>query len=96
MGWAHRSLDNAEWSGFVRENAKAGDTLLLGRRTYDLMVSYGPTPGAIKADPVMAERMNNLPKVGFSRTLGEYEGMKTSASAKACRTSPLRNWHRRC
>ena len=42
---------------------------MFGRITYALMASYWPTPLAIKNDPVVAERMNNLPKVVFSRTL---------------------------
>jgi dihydrofolate reductase len=33
------------------------------------MASYWPTPQAMQNDPVVAERMNNLPKVVFSRTL---------------------------
>jgi len=33
------------------------------------MLSYWPTPLAMKNDPIVAERMNNLPKVVFSRTL---------------------------
>jgi dihydrofolate reductase len=67
MSWAHKQ--DAEWNAFVRENASAGGELLFGRITYDLMTSYWPTPLAMKNDPVVAERMNNLPKVVFSRTL---------------------------
>ena len=33
------------------------------------MASYWPTPMAMKNDPVVAEGMNSLPKVVFSRTL---------------------------
>jgi dihydrofolate reductase len=33
------------------------------------MTSYWPTPYAMQNDPIVAERMNNLPKVVFSRTL---------------------------
>jgi dihydrofolate reductase len=42
---------------------------LFGRITYELMASYWPPPDAIKNDPIVAEGMNNLPKVVFSRTL---------------------------
>jgi dihydrofolate reductase len=42
-----------------------------GRVTYDLMASYWPTPLAAQNDPVVAERMNSLPKIVFSRTLKE-------------------------
>ena len=67
MSWAHK--DDAEWNAFVAENASGGGTLVLGRITYDLMVGFWPTPFALENMPVVAERMNNLPKVVFSRTL---------------------------
>jgi dihydrofolate reductase len=47
----------------------SADTLLFGRVTYQMMAAYWPTPEAISADPVIAERMNNLPKIVFSTTL---------------------------
>lgn len=71
LSWAHRDTTDAEWNEFVAENAKSGGMLLLGRITYELMASYWPTPQAMENDPVVAERMNNLPKVVFSRTLDE-------------------------
>ena len=67
MSWAHKQ--DAEWNTFVQENASGGGELLFGRITYELMTSYWPTPYAMKNDPIVAERMNNLPKVVFSRTL---------------------------
>jgi dihydrofolate reductase len=67
--WAHQAPQDAEFLAFVAENAKSGGELLFGRVTYELMASYWPTPLAMKNDPVVAERMNHLPKVVFSRTL---------------------------
>jgi len=67
MSWAHKQ--DAEWKAFAAENASDGGTLVFGRITYDLMASFWPTPLATQIDPVVAERMNNLPKVVFSRTL---------------------------
>ncbi len=67
MSWAHKQ--DAEWNAFVAENARSGGELLFGRITYELMKSYWPTPAAAKAVPVVAERMNNLPKIVFSKTL---------------------------
>ena len=69
ISWAHRSKQDAEWNAFVAENAKGGGVLVFGRITYELMASYWPTADALKNDPVVAERINNLPKVVFSRTL---------------------------
>jgi dihydrofolate reductase len=43
--------------------------MVFGRITYELMASFWPTPQAAKNEPVLAERMNALPKLVFSRTL---------------------------
>jgi dihydrofolate reductase len=67
MSWAHKQ--DAEWNSFVEENASAGGELLFGRITYELMSSFWPTLFALKNYPIVAERMNSLPKVVFSRTL---------------------------
>jgi dihydrofolate reductase len=42
---------------------------VFGRVTYDLMAGYWPTAAAIEGDPVVAEQMNELPKIVFSRAL---------------------------
>jgi dihydrofolate reductase len=67
MSWAHKQ--DAEWNSFIKGNASGEGTLLFGRKTYELMAGYWPTPMAMKNDPVVAEGMNKLPKVVFSRTL---------------------------
>jgi len=67
IDWAHKS--DPEWDAFVADNARGGGLLLFGRVTYELMLAYWPTPEALKNNPVVAEGMNNLPKVVFSRTL---------------------------
>lgn len=71
MSFAHNNIPDAEWDAFVENNAGGGGTLIFGRITYELMASYWPTPLASANMPVVAERMNNLPKVVFSRTLAE-------------------------
>lgn len=67
MSWAHK--DDPEWNAFVADNARGGGELLFGRVTYDLMAGFWPTPQAFETAPVVAERMNSLPKIVFSRTL---------------------------
>ena len=47
------------------------DTLVFGRRTYEGMASYWPTPAALDGDPIVAERMNGIRKVVFSKSLPE-------------------------
>jgi dihydrofolate reductase len=67
MRWAHKQ--DPEWNEFVAANARGGGVLLFGRVTYEMMASYWPTPMAAQNSPAVAEHMNNLQKVVFSRTL---------------------------
>jgi dihydrofolate reductase len=71
MSWAHKGPDDVEWNAFVSANASGGGELVFGRVTYEMMASFWPTPQALQIMPVVAERMNNLPKVVFSKTLAE-------------------------
>ena len=76
MSWAHN--DDPEWNAFAAENAKGGGALLFGRVTYELMASFWPTPQAIKSFPTVAEGMNSMPKVVFSRTLEQASWKNTT------------------
>jgi len=58
---------------FAVDSIKSTDTLLFGRVTYELMASFWQTKDAIKNAPLLAERMNNLPKIVFSRMLDGAE-----------------------
>jgi dihydrofolate reductase len=78
MSWAHSASQDPEWESFVEENASGGGVLVFGRITYELMVSWWPTPQAKKTFPVVAERMNNLPKIVFSRTMDEASWNNTT------------------
>lgn len=60
---------DGEFNEFAIEQTGAVDMLLFGRVTYQLMASYWPTPSAIANDPIVADLMNRLPKMVFSRTL---------------------------
>ena len=77
FSWAHSGYEDANFNAFVADNARGGGQLLLGRITYELMAGYWPTPDAIKNDPIVAEGMNNMPKVVFSRTLGKVSWNNT-------------------
>jgi dihydrofolate reductase len=68
MSWAHKH--DPEWMSFVSDNASGEASLVFGRITYDLMAGYWPTKQALDSLPAVAERMNSLPKIVFSRTLG--------------------------
>ncbi len=69
MSWAHAGDPDPEWSDFVEGNARRGGALVFGRITYELMARYWPTEMARENDPVVAERMNAMAKIVFSRTL---------------------------
>ncbi|MEN6334184.1 MAG: dihydrofolate reductase family protein [Phycisphaerales bacterium] len=70
MTWAKEGNDE-EFNAFTSENAEGGGELLFGRITYELMASFWPTPQAREVLPLVAEQMNSLPKVVFSRTMRE-------------------------
>ncbi len=71
FSWAHSGKPDAEFDAFVAGNAAGGGELLFGRITYEMMAGYWPSPLARANDPAVAERMNALPKVVFSRTLAK-------------------------
>ena len=58
-----------EFNEFAIQQTSEVDTLLFGRKTYELMASYWPTEAALKDDPIVAGLMNSLPKIVISTTL---------------------------
>jgi dihydrofolate reductase len=67
MSWAHKN--DPEWNAYAAENASGGGVLLFGRITYEMMASFWPSPAARQMNATVADQMNALPKVVFSRTL---------------------------
>jgi len=78
MDWAKMVEHDKEWNDFVAENAKGDGALLFGRKTYELMIQYWPTPMAVKHDPVVAERMNAMRKFVVSKTLEKASWSNTT------------------
>jgi dihydrofolate reductase len=76
MSWAHK--DDAEWNDFVADNARGEAVLVFGRVTYEMMARWWPTPQALQTMPVVAERMNRLQKVVFSKTLDRASWSNTT------------------
>ncbi len=68
---------DAEFNEYAAEMRNSSDTFIFGRVTYELMARFWPTPEAMKNDPVIAEMMNSLPKIVFSRTLERAEWNNT-------------------
>lgn len=82
MSWAHKQ--DAEWNEFVAGNARGECAMVFGRVTYQMMAGWWPSPQAMQSMPGVAERMNNAPKVVFSRTLKEASWNNT----KLVKTDP--------
>lgn len=64
---------DAEFGEFSITQLDEIGALIFGRLTYEMMASYWPTPAAIDNDPVVAARMNELPKAVVTRTLDNAE-----------------------
>ena len=69
--------NDPEKSAYALEGLKSKSTLLFGRRTYEMMASFWPTPDAQKFAPAMAEGMNMAEKIVFSTTLKKAEWNNT-------------------
>jgi len=67
MSWAHTR--DAEWQQFTNENAGGDAELLFGRKTYQMMAGFWPTPQARQLMPEVAASMNRMRKYVFSRSL---------------------------
>jgi dihydrofolate reductase len=77
MSFTRNDNQDAEWDAFVNGNASGGGMLLFGRITYELMASFWPTPVAAEQMPVVAEHMNNLPKIVFSKSMDKVSWINT-------------------
>ncbi|MGA2296540.1 MAG: dihydrofolate reductase family protein [FCB group bacterium] len=62
-----------EFNEIARAFLDTVDTLLFGRLTYQIMANYWPTELALNDDPIIANKMNNLSKVVFSKTLDKVD-----------------------
>jgi dihydrofolate reductase len=66
-----------EFNEFAVEQLDTIGLVLFGRITYQGMASFWPTPFALESDPVVAARMNAVPKVVVSHTLDKAEWNNT-------------------
>ncbi len=69
MSWAHAR--DEEWQRFTNENAGGDAELIFGRKTYQMMAGFWPTPQARQMLPEVAASMNRMRKYVFSRSLNE-------------------------
>lgn len=71
----HRT--DEEFNQYSVDQLNTAGGLIFGRRTYELMGSYWPTPAATESDPEVAEKMNALPKYVVTRTLSSVNWANT-------------------
>lgn len=69
MSWAYAAPDDPEFATWVAGNAGSGSDLLFGRKTYEMMAAFWPTPMAAEQMPEVAEGMNAATKWVASRSL---------------------------
>jgi dihydrofolate reductase len=58
-----------EFNIFAKAQMKEADTILFGRRTYQLMESYWPSKAGLEDDPEIAKLMNETQKIVVSSSL---------------------------
>lgn len=68
MSWAH-TPDDGEFGAWVARNASSARALLLGRKTYQQMEAFWPTPLALAQLPEVARGINAAKKYVATRTL---------------------------
>jgi dihydrofolate reductase len=68
---------DAEFNEYASNFLDNIDILLFGRVTYELMANYWPTQEALTDDPIIAKKMNNIPKIVFSTTLSNVAWQNT-------------------
>ena len=76
ISW-HKHGGGEDENEFSAKSAGAGNTLLFGRVTYQMMASWWPTPMAMQQMPAIAKGMNDSEKIVFSKTLANADWSNT-------------------
>jgi dihydrofolate reductase len=79
MSWAHSN--DPEFGAFISQNAGSGGELLFGRKTYEMMAAFWPTPAAAAQMPAVAKGMNEVTKYVASRSLTKATWQNTKILA---------------
>ncbi len=78
----NKELDWHNWNPEMDEHMirffGRADTLLFGRKTYQLMESFWPTSAAEDENPGIRRVMNELPKIVFSKSLDKADWSDTT------------------
>lgn len=73
-----------EFTSFADAQLDEVDAVIFGRKTYDMMADFWPTPHAMAEEPGTATRMNMLPKIVFSHNTftASWENTEVSTDLK--------------
>lgn len=69
-----------EIAAFYKKMQQDVDTILLGRKTYDIMAAYWPTAQSASEDPEIISHMNDSRKIVYSTTLANADWSNTTIS----------------
>lgn len=70
ISWHKHREEQAKYS---EDSLSSGNILLFGRKTYEMMASFWPTPSAAEMFPGVAAGMNRAEKIVFSKTLSKAD-----------------------
>jgi dihydrofolate reductase len=74
ISWHRHGSQEAKFS---EQSLERDNILLFGRKTYETMVAFWPTPMAKELFPKVAEGMNKAEKIVFSRTMNKADWNNT-------------------
>lgn len=74
ISWHRHGVEENKYSD---DSLQTGNILLFGRRTYEMMYSFWPTPMAAEMFPETAKGMNKSEKIVFSNTIKKAEWNNT-------------------
>lgn len=75
ISWHRHGEEEAKFSA---ESAQSNNILLFGRKTYEMMASFWPTPMASEQFPEVAKGMNDAKKIVVSKSLTKADWANTS------------------
>ena len=78
ISWHKDRPADQEQDQFGKEGVQSDGVLIFGRKTYDMMASFWPTPMGMQVNPVMAEGMNKSDKIVFSKTMDKASWNNTT------------------
>lgn len=78
ISWHKDRPADLEQEEFGKQGVQSNSVLVFGRKTYDMMASFWPTPMAMQVNPVMAEGMNKSEKIVFSKTMNDAAWANTT------------------